>query len=198
MWPQTAATNSNGDQAFPLPLPKHHGQWSGRTSQRLRHPGWQLSSKRAHAELDSGTWHLGQIFLQEPQCPLNKTGLMVTTSESVRVRRDDEPKAFRRVPCTQQALTNGSGAPMAQGWKGAALPQGSGWGKSWDQASQGVRFTPRHWWEQHRGRVPFPGWTLARPGSGWVWTGGSEGVALSMLGVVTGAKVTWLVALCDS
>lgn len=123
---------------------------------------------------------------------------MVTTSESVRVRRDDEPKAFRRVPCTQQALTNGSGAPMAQGWKGAALPQGSGWGKSWDQASQGVRFTPRHWWEQHRGRVPFPGWTLARPGSGWVWTGGSEGVALSMLGVVTGAKVTWLVALCDS
>ena len=128
--------NSSGDQAFPLPLPKRHGQWSGRTSQRFRHPGWQLSRKHAHTELDSGTWHLGQVFLQEPQCPLYKTGLMVTTSDSVRVRRDDAPKAFRRGPRTQQALINGSSPPMGQGWKEAALPQGSGWGKSWDQASQ--------------------------------------------------------------
>lgn len=27
MWPQAAAMNSSGDQAFPLPLPKRHGQW---------------------------------------------------------------------------------------------------------------------------------------------------------------------------
>lgn len=202
MWPQTAAMNSSGDQAFPLPLPKRHGQWSGRTLQRFRHPGWQLSRKCAHTELDSGTWHLGQVFLQEPQYPLYKMGLMVTTSDSVRVRRDDAPKAFRRAPCTQQELISGSSAPMGQGWKEAALPQGSGWGKSWDPASEGVRFTHWHWWEQHwggQGPASFhrvgPGQTRVRLGLDWRFRGrGTQHAG----GCNRWTKVTWLVALCDS
>ena len=127
---------------------------------------------------------------------------MVTTSDSVRVRRDDAPKAFRRAPCTQQELISGSSVPMGQGWKEAALPQGSGWGKSWDPASEGVRFTHWHWWEQHwggQGPASFhrvgPGQTRVRLGLDWRFKGrGTQHAG----GCNRWTKVTWLVALCDS
>ena len=127
---------------------------------------------------------------------------MVTTSDSVRVRRDDAPKTFTRVPSTQQVLINGASATTGWGWKEVALPRGSGLGNIWDQASGGARFTHRHCCEQHRrtwGAIPFTGWPLARPEFGWDLDWGSEGAALhvSRLGVVTGGpRSRWLVALC--
>lgn len=78
---------------------------------------------------------------------------------------------FTRVPATmQQVLVNGASATTGWGWKEAAPPRGSGLGNIWDQASGGVQFTHRRCWEQHRrtwGAIPFTGWPLARPVSGW-------------------------------